>query len=393
MVEDQIKNSYSQSIYFDEPKVKDRVGRSLLATLPAALASLSSGYCWGYSSSALEDLQNAGTSSAFRLTVEQGSWFSSMICFGMMIGFPFIGWAINKFGRKGTMMLCAIPFVLGWLLISYARNVAMLYAGRSITGVACGAASFTSSVSGRKIAKRSLFQMSRIKWLGIFVKGVYVGEIAAARVRGALCNLKCLGFSLGVLLSLAVGVLCHWRWLAFIGTIPPTLVLILMIPMPQSPHWLLGKNRTCEALEAFLWLRGPNADVDEECSTIKKALGENVQYTPSGRLSFEGREKLGRVFLRTFTLLISEMFPVRARGLPCSFVFMVFAVTQFFETTTYHSMTTVLTIQGAYWVYAGCCILGFLFVYFLLPETKGKTLVEIEDIFNRSVKHAYERIE
>ena len=92
-------------------------------------------------------------------------------------------------------------------------------------------------------------------------------------------------------------------------------------------------------------------------------------------------------------VLISGMFPVRAHGFPCSFVIMVFAVTQFFETTTYHSMTTVLTIQGAYWVYAGCRILGFLFVYFLLPETKGKTLEEIEDLFNRSVKHAYERIE
>ena len=132
---------------------------------------------------------------------------------------------------------------------------------------------------------------------------MYVAEIAAAQVRGVLANLRGLSFTLGIFTSLALGVLCRWRWLACIGAIPPTFVLILMIPMPQSPHWLLGKNRTGEALEAFLWLRGPNADVDEECSTIKKALGENVQYTPSGRLSFEGQEKLGRVFLRTFTLL------------------------------------------------------------------------------------------
>lgn len=41
-----------------EPKEKRRVGRSVLAAMPVALASLSCGYCWGYSSSALEELQN-----------------------------------------------------------------------------------------------------------------------------------------------------------------------------------------------------------------------------------------------------------------------------------------------------------------------------------------------
>ena len=55
-------------------------------------------------------------------------------------------------------------------------------------------------------------------------------------------------------------------------------------------------------------------------------------------------------------------------------------------------MVNALTIQGTYWVYAGISFLGFLFVYFLLPETKGKTLEEIEAIFNKD-KHNYERID
>lgn len=43
-------------------------------------------------------------------------------------------------------MFCTVPLVLGWLLISYAKNVAMLYAGRIITGLGCGAVSLTVPV-------------------------------------------------------------------------------------------------------------------------------------------------------------------------------------------------------------------------------------------------------
>ena len=120
---------------------------------------------------------------------------------------------------------------------------------------------------------------------------MYIAEIAAARVRGVLASLRSLSFTLGVLICLATGVLCHWRWLAFIGAIPPTLVLILMIPMPQSPRWLLGKNRTDEALEVLLWLRGPEANIKEECSNIKDTLSNNLIHHPSRGSFFIGKEK------------------------------------------------------------------------------------------------------
>ena len=44
-------------------------------------------------------------------------------------------------------MFCAIPFELGWLLLAYAQNRGMLYAGRFITGLACGIISLTVPVS------------------------------------------------------------------------------------------------------------------------------------------------------------------------------------------------------------------------------------------------------
>jgi hypothetical protein len=38
---------------------------------------------------------------------------------------------------------------------------------------------------------------------------------------------------------------------------------------------------------------------------------------------------------------------------------------------------------GAFWFFMCCTLLGIVFVYFLLPETKGKTLEDIEKLFSK----------
>lgn len=392
-------------------------------------------------------------------------------------------------------MFCTVPLVLGWLLISYAKNVAMLYAGRIITGLGCGAVSLTVPV--------------------------YIAEISAARVRGALGSVNNLAITVGLILAYVAGVFCHWRWLAFIGAIPPMLQIILLFPMPETPCWLLGKNRRSDALESLFWLRGPSADIEDECITIKETIDSHeelhlrellspeiakplaisvglmalqmlsgvdaVEFNAAGIFATAGfsngklaaitvglvqfvaaglgcvlMDKAGRrillwsaalgmcvslvtlgvyfqiyippkdgkstsdavsllnsishsvpakdiswlsilcivVFNLMFSLawgsvpwlVMAEINPLRVRGFACSLATSTNWLMQFVVTYTYNSMVDALTMQGTYWVYAGISFLGFLFVYFLLPETKGKTLEEIEAIFSKN-KRNYARID
>jgi len=47
---------------------------------------------------------------------------------------PVAGFLVEFLGRKRTMMCIAPVFLLGWLLIGFAKNVEMILAGRFITG-------------------------------------------------------------------------------------------------------------------------------------------------------------------------------------------------------------------------------------------------------------------
>jgi SP family sugar porter-like MFS transporter len=47
-------------------------------------------------------------------------------------------------------------------------------------------------------------------------------------------------------------------------------------------------------------------------------------------------------------------------------------------TYTFPALNAALGTAGVFWTYAAICLAGLLFLYFRLPETKGKTLEEIE---------------
>ena len=91
-------------------------------------------------------------------------------------------------------------------------------------------------------------------------------------------------------------------------------------------------------------------------------------------------------------LIMSEIFPLRARGPASSLATFSNWLLSFVVTYTYNPLALGLTIQGAFWFYSGCSLLGFVFVFFVVPETKGKTLEEIEAMFNRG-GHAYQPID
>ena len=79
----------------------------------------------------------------------------------------------------------------------------------------------------------------------------------------------------------------------------------------------------------------------------------------------------------TWTLL-AEIFPNRIRGIAmatCTFALWVGCCTLTFS---FPSMNAALGSSGSFWIYSGICLCAFIFLYRHCPETKGKSLDELE---------------
>jgi SP family arabinose:H+ symporter-like MFS transporter len=85
-------------------------------------------------------------------------------------------------------------------------------------------------------------------------------------------------------------------------------------------------------------------------------------------------------------VLISEIFPNRVRGLATSIAVMSLWVANFILSYTFPIIKDALSIAATFWIYAGVCVLGVIFIKLYIPETKGKTLEEIEEFWNNYKK-------
>jgi len=80
-------------------------------------------------------------------------------------------------------------------------------------------------------------------------------------------------------------------------------------------------------------------------------------------------------------VLISEIFPNRIRGLAVSVSVSALWVACFLVTFTFPIFNHRLGAAKTFWTYGAVCLVGFLFILLRVPETKGRTLEQIEREF------------
>jgi SP family sugar porter-like MFS transporter len=85
-------------------------------------------------------------------------------------------------------------------------------------------------------------------------------------------------------------------------------------------------------------------------------------------------------------VVLSEIFPNRIRGAAMAVGTMALWIACFLLTYTFPLLNKLLNTSGTFWLYAFICISGFIFIYKKLPETKGKSLEELEIELVKSTK-------
>jgi MFS transporter, SP family, arabinose:H+ symporter len=81
-------------------------------------------------------------------------------------------------------------------------------------------------------------------------------------------------------------------------------------------------------------------------------------------------------------LLAAEIFPTKVRGRAMSLSLVSLWVWCAVVSMTFLSLTEAITIAGSFWLYAAMCVFAWVFIWKVVPETKGKTLEDIELLWN-----------
>lgn len=211
----------------------------------AALAGLLFGLDTGAISGALPFI-----SQTFTITAAEQGWVVSILMFGAAVGAVSSAWLSLHLGRKISLLLAAILFVIGALFSALAPGVGMLLFGRLILGLAIGVASFTAPL--------------------------YLSEIAPERSRGSIISLYQLMITIGILgafiTDTAFSYSGAWRWMLGVPVIPALILLIAVFFLPRSPRWLAMRSRFGEARQVLGRLRETPEEADVELQNIRESL-------------------------------------------------------------------------------------------------------------------------
>ena len=83
-------------------------------------------------------------------------------------------------------------------------------------------------------------------------------------------------------------------------------------------------------------------------------------------------------------VLLSEIFPNRIRGAAMSIAVSALWIACFGLTVTFKPINAALGAAGTFWMYGVISLIGFIVMWLKVPETKGKSLEEIERELTRA---------
>ncbi len=185
---------------------------------------------------------------------------------GVLIALPFAGYACDAFGRKKTLQIVAFLYLFSAVTSALAPSYWVLVIARFIGGLAFSSISLAS---------------------------MYIGEIAPPRYRGKLVSMTQINIVIGLSAAYFINYVIlqytnsdvswvqslgidqnTWRWMLGTEILPALVWLILLFGIPESPAWLIYKNKITEASKV-LGKIVPENEIDGRIKETRQGLAKD----------------------------------------------------------------------------------------------------------------------
>lgn len=158
--------------------------------------------------------------------------------YGTVVGSLLGGWPTDRFGRKKTLILIGVLYVLSAIGCAFATGVVPFILARFLGGLGIGISTVAAPL--------------------------YISEISPPAYRGRLAGMFQFNIVFGIVVAFAsnaiiarIGGPDAWRWMLGIAAVPSLVYVVMCAGLPESPRWLIGRKGDRAAGVAVLRLIEP----------------------------------------------------------------------------------------------------------------------------------------
>ncbi|KKZ61407.1 hypothetical protein EMCG_03963 [[Emmonsia] crescens] len=257
-----------------------------------------------------------------------GSWMGALIS----------GFLSDIFGRKKSIMVGAIIWIVGSIITCASQNIAMLIVGRIINGFSVGICSAQVPV--------------------------YIAELAPPSKRGRLIGAQQWAITWGIMIMFYIsygtskvdgpaGFRIAWG----LQMIPAILLFFGLIPLPESPRWLARKDRWEDCLAVLTLVHGngdPNSPfVQREYEEIKEMCEFERRNADVTYLELLKPNMINRTHVGVFTQIWSQLTGMNVMMYYITYVFGMAGLTGdtlMVSSSIQYVINVVMTIPALLWV-------------------------------------------
>lgn len=155
------------------------------------------------------------------MTDDAVSWLTGITCLTAALVSLIVGLIANRYGRKVAGCLMAVPLCSCWFFTIFATGQTHLFIGRFFSGISGG--------------------------MALFLVPLYVSEIASDGIRGMLGSLLVFLLNGGILFGYIFGSLLSYTVFSIVCLVFPFIYIALFAFVPESPEYLIRRNRLADA--------------------------------------------------------------------------------------------------------------------------------------------------